>query len=135
MRSRHPRTLDVVDTVEAAAGTPVPVRLAFNLHPDVACDLRAGHAELSWQEKQGRRQRAVLTLPQSLRWTVHRGETNPILGWYSESFGNKEPAPLLLGTGCVAPNQPFSSRLAFGPADSVVALAPGESLANADAAR
>ncbi len=69
---RRSRILDVIDTVEAAAGTLVPIRLAFNLHPDVACDLRAGHAELSWRGKEGGRQRAVLTLPQSLHWEPQR---------------------------------------------------------------
>jgi len=62
-------------------------------------------------------------------------KSDRLLGWYSKSFGNKEPAPLLLGTGSVVPNQPFSSRLAFGPAGPAAALASGEALASAGAAR
>lgn len=129
---RHARVLDVVDTVEAAAGERtaarerIPARLAFNLHPDVACDLREGYAELSWEAADGRR-RASLALPRCLRWSVHQGETNPILGWYSARFGHKQPAPLLLGTGSVAPGRPLRSRVAFGrtrPAPAPVPKAP-----------
>ena len=126
---RRARALDLVDTVEAAPkgrvggwmggrtaeGGRVPVRLAFNLHPDVACELREGRADLSWGGDGGRR-RASLTLPRCLRWSVHEGETSPILGWYSARFGHKQPAPLLLGTGRVAPGHALRSRVAFGPA-------------------
>ncbi len=132
------RSLDIVDTVEATHGrrsparassgafaTPrdaaaphgaLPVRLAFSLHPDVACDLREDRAELAWDAAGGCRRSAVLLLPPTLRWAVHRGEMDPILGWYSARFGHKEPAPLLLGAGFVALGAPLRSRIAFGAA-------------------
>lgn len=110
---RQGRALDIIDTVEAAEESQVPVRLAFNLHPDVACDLVRNRAELSWETSGGEHRRVVLALPQSLQWEVHKGGTDPILGWYSARFGHKEPAPLLLGTGFVGPDEPLSSRIAF----------------------
>jgi hypothetical protein len=36
---------------------------------------------------------------------VHRGEEHPPRGWYSPCFGVKVPAPLLAGTGVLAPGQ------------------------------
>ncbi|KDN19664.1 heparinase II/III family protein [Amycolatopsis rifamycinica] len=42
---------------------------------------------------------AVMELPSELSWTVHRGDTEPPLGWYSAGFGRKEPATTLVGSG------------------------------------
>ncbi|MEU4246115.1 alginate lyase family protein [Amycolatopsis sp. NPDC026612] len=42
---------------------------------------------------------AVMELPPGLSWTVHRGETDPPLGWYSAGFGRKEPSTTLVGSG------------------------------------
>ena len=35
---------------------------------------------------------ATLLLPDGLSWSLHRGETDPVLGWYSPRFGAKQPA-------------------------------------------
>ncbi len=124
---RRGRALDITDTIEAAPGdavpAPVAVRLAFNLHPRVACELTADRAELSWDAASGGPRQAVLALARSLRWSVHRGEENPILGWYSARFGHKEPASLLLGTGFVLPGQVLNSRLDFERAGLLAASA------------
>jgi hypothetical protein len=48
-----------------------------------------------------------------LRWSVHRGETNPILGWYSAGLGRRVPAVTLLGCGRSAPDEPLMTRLEF----------------------
>jgi hypothetical protein len=42
---------------------------------------------------------AVMELPPGLSWTVHRGDTEPPLGWYSAGFGRKEPSTTLVGSG------------------------------------
>ena len=42
---------------------------------------------------------ARLELPAELRWSLHRGETDPILGWYSGGLGQRVPAFTLLGCG------------------------------------
>jgi hypothetical protein len=42
---------------------------------------------------------AVMELPSELSWTVHQGDTEPPLGWYSAGFGRKEPSTTLVGSG------------------------------------
>lgn len=113
---RRARALEILDRVEGEAAAPIPARLAFHLHPEVACDLRGHVAALSWPaDGSGSRGTATLTLPPGLRWSAHRGEVDPILGWYSARFGEKEPATLLLGCGAVLPGQVLRSRIAFAP--------------------
>ncbi|TVT19613.1 heparinase II/III family protein [Amycolatopsis acidiphila] len=69
-------------------------RLAFHLGPAVSVELDGSTARLSWDGGTG-----VLQLPDQLNWSLHRGETEPPLGWYSPGFGRKEPATTLIGTG------------------------------------
>jgi hypothetical protein len=54
-----------------------------------------------------------MELPGSLEWTEHRGETEPILGWYSPGLGRREPATTLVGTGHPRPDLPLVTRLVF----------------------
>ncbi|MEV6831574.1 alginate lyase family protein [Amycolatopsis sp. NPDC051102] len=53
---------------------------------------------------------AVMELPAALSWTVHRGDTEPPLGWYSAGFGRKEPSTTLVGSGTPGP---FTTLLRF----------------------
>jgi hypothetical protein len=69
-------------------------RLAFHLGPAVSVDLDGSTARLTWDGGA-----AVLDLPAELRWSLHRGEAEPPLGWYSPGFGRKEPAATLVGIG------------------------------------
>jgi hypothetical protein len=106
---RASRLIDIVDRVD---GGPCDVRLAFHLGPDVLVELRDGYAILRWPD-------AVtpgagwLELAPQLDWTLHRGETDPILGWYSRGFGERTPAYTLLGCGNVPSGTPLTSRLQF----------------------
>ena len=84
----------ITDQIDDSRINPVPARLAFHLGPSVECDLAANFAKLSWRGGGGR-----LELPNGLSWSLHRGETNPPLGWYSSSFGTKTPTTTLIGTG------------------------------------
>jgi hypothetical protein len=56
---------------------------------------------------------ARLELPSALRWTLYRGETNPILGWYSPGLGCRIPAFTLIGCGRCIPGAPLATRLEF----------------------
>ena len=56
---------------------------------------------------------ARLELTPQLHWTLHRGETGPILGWYSRGLGQRTPAYTLLGCGNVPAGTPLTSRLQF----------------------
>ncbi len=95
------RLLEVVDRVETTRNTAV--RMAFHLGPTIALDLRGQQARLAWRKPDGGGS-ALLTLPTGLRWSDHRGELHPMLGWYSERFGVKQPTTTLLGVGLCGPN-------------------------------
>ena len=56
---------------------------------------------------------ARLELPQLLRWSLHRAETDPILGWYSSGLGRRVPAITLLGQGRSPRDEPLITRLEF----------------------
>jgi hypothetical protein len=75
------------------------VRLAWHLGPDVDVVLDGTVAELSWSAGRGRLRTARLHLPEQLAWTAHRGETTPVLGWYSPGFGQRVPSWTLVGAG------------------------------------
>jgi hypothetical protein len=105
-------TLDVLDWIQATK--PVVVQLAFTLHPDVACVLEDGSAMLAWNET-GTQRTAELRLPAALSWSMHRGETDPILGWYSPHFARKVPTTLLLGRGRLAPEKTLRTEILLAP--------------------
>jgi hypothetical protein len=93
---REARRITVIDRVETSGLHRC--QLAFHLGPSVRVKLTDCVARLEWStddESLG----ATLHLPGALRWSVHRGELDPILGWYSPSFGVREPACCLLGSG------------------------------------
>jgi len=72
---------------------------------------------LSWTDA-GSPGSARLELPPGLRWSLHRGETEPILGWYAPGFGRRVPAWTLLGRGRCVPGTPLTSRLEFADASN-----------------
>jgi hypothetical protein len=74
------------------------VRIAFHLGPDVRAELDGRTARLAWPGGTG-----TVDLPAQLSWRAHRGETDPVLGWYSARFGRKVPATTLVGSGTAAP--------------------------------
>jgi Heparinase II/III-like protein len=123
--NRACRSIDIVDEISGGH----EVRLAFHLGPDVVAELDGKTASLCWPLLGGKHESpaaaavgwplgapagvAVLELPCQLRWSLHRGETNPILGWYSSGLGRRDPAITLLGQGCPAPGEPLATRLEF----------------------
>jgi hypothetical protein len=88
-------TFTIRDQLRGGVG-PFPARLAFHFGPRVKCQLASRSAKLSWPGGD-----AHLALSDALDWSLHRGETNPPLGWYSDSFGSKVPAFTLIGAGKV----------------------------------
>jgi hypothetical protein len=118
---RRSRVLEVVDWTEGP--DELGAQLAFHLHPEVACRLAGREAHLAWPAATARTATAtgvgqcgaVLTLPSELAWTTHRGETDPIRGWYSAGFGRKSPTTMLLGTGRLAPGARLRTRLNLAP--------------------
>jgi Heparinase II/III-like protein/Heparinase II/III N-terminus len=106
---RVARSLDIVDQID---GGGHDVHLAFHLGPDVQAELNGDCAVLRWPDASPPGA-ARLELPGRLRWSLHRGETDPILGWYSSGLGRRVPAVTLLGCGRSMPDELLSTRLEF----------------------
>jgi Heparinase II/III-like protein/Heparinase II/III N-terminus len=104
---RTARRVDIVDEID---GGRHDLRLAFHLGPDVQAELTGSDAFLSWPgaSEPGA---ARLELPRQLWWRLHRGETDPILGWYSRGMGRLTPAFTLIGRGRSAPHAAFATRI------------------------
>jgi len=101
-------TLTVVDNVTGA--TRRSLRLAFHVGPDVVVDLSDGTAALRWTGQSGQRS-AQMHLPDALQWSLHRGETEPPLGWYSPTFGRRVETSSLIGSGAVEGVLALTTRL------------------------
>ena len=106
---RAGRAIEITDVID---GGGHDVRMAFHLGPDVTAELVAGGAVLSWAGPTASGA-ARLELPSELEWQSHRGETDPILGWYSAGLGERVPAVTLLGQGRCRPSIPLVTRLSF----------------------
>jgi hypothetical protein len=106
---RASRRVDIIDEIDSDGHE---VRLAFHLGPKVEVEFHDGRAMLSWLEASipGA---ARLTLPPQLQWGVHRGETDPILGWYSPGLGQRVPTSTFLGHGRYTSGVPLRTRLEF----------------------
>jgi hypothetical protein len=105
---RASRAIDIVDEV----GGGHDVCLTFHLGPKIRAELDHTFASLRWPDAPVPGA-ALLDLPGCLRWTLHRGETHPILGWYSPGLGRRVPTYTLLGRGSSAPGVPLCTRLEF----------------------
>ena len=105
--SRH---VSIVDRVTSRG--VVPLRMTLHLGPAVTARMNGTVAELTWQTDDGEVS-ADLHLPSQLRWTAHRGETDPILGWYSPRFGERVPTTALLGTGACERELELRTLLVF----------------------
>jgi hypothetical protein len=97
------------------------VRVAFHLGPDIHAELDGTDAILSWTADSARGT-ARMALPTELRWRLHRGETSPILGWYSPALGTRVPADTLLGTGHISERTQLITRLLFAGGDGPARL-------------
>ncbi len=106
---RASRSIDIIDEIE---GGSHDVRLAFHLGPDVQVQLNESCAVLDLPAA-FMPAAARLELPPGLRWALHRGETEPILGWYAPGLGRRVPAFSLLGSGRFVPGAPLATRLEF----------------------
>jgi Heparinase II/III-like protein/Heparinase II/III N-terminus len=103
------RLIEITDVIDSGGHD---VRLAFHLGPDVSAEITGLVATLTWPRPDGTGT-ASLELPAGLDWRQHRGETSPILGWYSPGLGERVPAVTILGRGRCAPGKPLIARLRF----------------------
>jgi len=105
------RLIEITD--EIVSGGRPPVRLAFHLGPTVEANLDGCILALRWQDRDGGEKTATMTLPSSLGWSLIRGASDPVLGWYSPAFGQKVPATDVIGAGAATPGLPLRTRLVF----------------------
>jgi hypothetical protein len=91
------RRIEILDRIETT-GRP-RFRLAFHLGPDVRAELHDDVVRLSWRRAGGDEHGAELTLPEGPHWRLARGESDPVLGWYSARFGEKQPTTTIVGEG------------------------------------
>jgi Heparinase II/III-like protein/Heparinase II/III N-terminus len=106
---REARSVGFVDEIDSGGHG---VRLAFHLGPEVQAELAGGCALLRWPGAPAPGG-ARMFLPPELVWSLHRGETDPILGWYSSGLGRRTPAFTLVGRGRCAPRVWLITRLDF----------------------
>jgi heparinase II/III-like protein len=114
---RGQRCIEIVDEI---TGGRHDVRLAFHCGPEVEAELGQALAVLRWPrgpETGPEIGRARLELPSQLQWSLHRGETDPILGWYAHGLGRRVPAFMLLGRGRPAEHDVLRTTLTF-PGDA-----------------
>jgi hypothetical protein len=104
------RRLVIVDRVRSGRGHVV--RVHFHVGPAVAVALDEARAELTWSGGGGVPRRAALSLSAELNWSAHRGETDPILGWYSPRFGFRQPITVLEGVAAWS-DRPLVTTLDF----------------------
>ena len=110
---RVSRSIDIVDEID---GGPHEVNLAFHLGPEVDAEIGDGCAILRWP-RACTPGAARLELP-PLRWSLHRGETDPILGWYSPGLGRRVPVVTLIGSGWSVHGETLLTRLEFLDAET-----------------
>jgi len=105
---RASRSIDIVDEISGDHD----VRLSFHFGPEVEVELDRGFAILRWPNASipGA---AMFELAQPLRWSMHRGETDPIVGWYSCGLGRRTPAVTVIGEGRSHSARPLVTRLEF----------------------
>jgi hypothetical protein len=102
--NRGSRVLTIQDEIRGK--NIASAALCFHLGPAVQCELKANAATLSWTGGG-----AIFELPSALNWSLHRGEENPPLGWFSPSFDVKIPTFTLLGTGSATVGKIMISQL------------------------
>jgi hypothetical protein len=101
--------IEITDVIDGAGHE---VRLAFHLGPKVTAEQAGDRVALTWVAG-SETGSAWLNLPREFSWSLHRGETGPILGWYSPGLGQRVPAITLLGRGQCTRDKPLTTRLLF----------------------
>ena len=111
------RRVEIVDCL-ATKGKHA-FRLAFHFGPAIEARMNQGTIELTWSSGASTRA-ASLSLPQGPSWSLTRGGADPVLGWYSARFGQKQPSWSVIGEGACSGTgrDVFSTLLQFDTLDS-----------------
>jgi hypothetical protein len=108
---RTGRQLEIRDEIHA--GGSHPVRIAYHFGPAVKAHLDGDVACLTWVDSNREPATATMQLPDGVAWSLIRGGTDPVLGWYSPRFGEKEPSTTLVGDTNTARADRFTTILQF----------------------
>jgi hypothetical protein len=120
---RQERRLEITDEVRVSGEHPF--RLAFHLGPDIRATVAGAVVALQWESPQGETESAILQLPPDASWRLARGEVDPVIGWYSSRFGEKQPAYVAVGQGrCYGPSE-LVTVLQFRQAEAGPSLESG----------
>ena len=111
---RAARRLEITDEVTGGH----LLALAFHLGTDVEAELDGATAALRWRAGPAVGC-ARLELPAGLEWSLHRGATEPILGWYAPGLGRRVPSVTLIGRGVATPGTALRTQLIFASANTV----------------
>ena len=91
------RRIEIVDLLETTGGHAF--RLAFHFGPDIHARMVEHGRRTHLVERQLGETVRRSTCPSGPSWSLSRGESDPVLGWYSSRFGEKEPAWTVVGEG------------------------------------
>ena len=106
------RRVQILDVVESKGHHPV--RMSFHLGPALSAHMSSEVVfELRWVNDVGKDVTATFKLPDGLTWSLWRGSTDPVLGWYSARFGEKQPSTSVVGEGSVRGRVEFRTELRF----------------------
>ena len=108
------RRLEIVDCLETTGGHAF--RLAFHLGPDIDARMVGHSVELTWSERHVHNEAPPSACPTASRGRSREVQTDPVLGWYSSRFGEKQPPGLSSERGpavgpAATPLRPFSSSI------------------------
>jgi hypothetical protein len=103
-------TLQIVDDIVLDRPGKHTLELPLHLHPTVSIDATSDLYKLI---AAGARPVTVRPDP-ALTLSVVRGETDPILGWYSSSFQQKEPTSILYGTCTIEQTAQLVTEITVG---------------------
>ena len=102
---RHRRPHRDVGALRCARRLPPRALVGAELHGDVVT--------LSWNTGEGATASAELHLPDAASWRLVRGGTDPVLGWYSARFGEKQPTTTIIGEGACHGRDELETALEF----------------------
>jgi hypothetical protein len=106
------RRIEITD--EVISSGEHSFRLMFHLGPAVTATLGGASARLEWEGPDCARETAWLTLASEATWRLARGESDPVMGWYSPRFGTKQPVYALIGQGTCSGLTRLANVLQFG---------------------
>lgn len=83
----------ITDYITNNTGRNDTLEMPFHLHPGTSFSVNGCQATLLTGNR-----KISMKLDEQLQWAVVAGQSNPHLGWYSEGFYQKIPAPVIMGT-------------------------------------